>query len=207
MKYKASSKFKGLPQKKLLTFCETVLDNLTGNPTFDKIKEIVDGELNAQVTSFNSALKACASGDHEKVALKDIAKQALLATMSRIVLEVDLIANGDKAIILAAGLEVNKTPVRNKKRQIAIVTGVTAERTLNPNEALVKWKKVNGADKYALENSSDHGASWKNGTYSNGKKVLMTDLPSKTEVMIRVCALGADNKKGPWSDPVSLFVV
>lgn len=206
MKNKVALKFKRLRQDALLVFCQQVLANLQGNTQFDKIKEIVDGELATAVTTYDEGLKARASGSHAKVAEKNEAKVALLSIMDRVALEVDLIANGDKALILEAGFEVRKHPVRHKG-QVGIITDLTAVRTEFPNEAMVKWSKVDAADKYALEYSSDLGKTWHNGTYSSGKRIRMKDLPSRSDIMIRVRGLGAAGKKGPWSEPVSVFVV
>ena len=126
--------------------------------------------------------------------------------MNTIALQVDLIANGDRGVILESGFEVRKKPVRHHG-EVGLVNDLMALRTEFPNEALVKWSKVTAADMYALEYTVDLGTTWHNGNYTSGKSIRMKGLPGKTDVMIRVRGLGTAGKKGPWSDPVSVFVL
>jgi hypothetical protein len=62
---------------------------------------------------------------------------------------------------------------------------------------------VRGAGSYEVHTSADPvtATSWNFKDVSNKSSTTLNSFTSGTKIRVRVRAVGADNNKGPWSDP------
>lgn len=205
MAYFVKLDFKSKKDSPLDTFAQGVLKSMTDNPDFVSIKDLVENDLKNAVTGYSAALVACKLGGKPATAAKNSKRAALLDLLSIVARHVDLIANGNEAIILGSGFSIGSTE-KTKVPDIAKGNIVYAKRAEAPCEVEVLLEPLEGVNQYAIEWSVD-GKTWFNGTYSSKKRVFMTTTYPKTDTMIRYRGLGLNERMGPWSDLVSVFIV
>ena len=72
----------------------------------------------------------------------------------------------------------------------------------------VSRDSVRGAGSYEIHTSADPvtGTSWAFKDVSNKSSITLNSFTSGAKVWVRVRAIGADNNKGPWSDPAGKTV-
>lgn len=196
-----------LQQGSINDFGRNVQRRVGTNPLFAAFATLASTDLKAALDSYAIALEDARGGGTEKTSIKNKAKGVVLDILSQIAKEVDIVANGDETTILAAGFEVQKTGERSDADPDP-VTELVAEATLIEGEVKLKWKKGARANKTAFEWALLDGTPtvWNNGNYSDGSKLLLSKLPSKTWVQIRARSLGSYNRKSGWCTPVSVFV-
>jgi hypothetical protein len=71
-----------------------------------------------------------------------------------------------------------------------------------------QWDPVRGASSYELQTSVDPvtGSSWSFKDVSTKSTIHLNTFTSGAKMWVRVRAIGADNNKGPWSDPAAKTV-
>ena len=119
---------------------------------------------------------------------------------------VENITSGDAVKIESAGMAVRATaaPVGPMPQVMNLVaTASVFEGALD-----VAWDAVYGAGSYEVHTSADPvtGSSWAFKDVSNKSTTTLNSFTSGAKVWVRVRAVGADNNKGPWSDPAGKTV-
>ncbi len=198
--------FKSKHDADLDRFAETVLKNLSGNPVFEPIKTLVDVDLRNAVTAYNSALIANETGGKPTTATKNEKRAALLVVLDLVARNVDLIAQGNEPLILETGFAAGGR-IQHIPKEIAKANIKQAKRGDAPCEVDLEVERLAAAELFAVEWSADQGQNWNNGTYSSKRKFKLLTTAPKTDTLIRVRGLGRKERKGPWSEPVSLFIV
>lgn len=196
-----------MPQGDISRFGWNVQTKVSTDPRFVSIAELADRDLRDALTVFDTDLKNSVKAGNEKTAIKNQSLSALKAILVKIAKEVDIIANGDEVVILAAGFEVQKA--RGKyEGDPGMVTELTASSTLVEGEVLCKWQKGEHAEKTAFEWEEELVPGvMHNGNYANGSKLLIKGLPSKKWINIRARSLGSANRNSGWCIPVRVFVM
>jgi hypothetical protein len=193
-------------QGQVSPFGHNVKNRVGANPLFESFAELANRDLSKALDEFDAAQSNAVKNGTENTALKNSAMEKVLDWLSVIAKNVDIVANGDEAIILAAGFEVQKTRSRYEGDP-GVVTGLAVEATLVAGEVVCKWVKGDHCEKTAFEwEAEDKPGEWHNGNYANGSKLLIKGLPSRTTVRIRARSLGSLNRKSPWCEPVPVFV-
>lgn len=196
-----------LPQTSLLLFSKNVQTRISTDVQFASIAAIATGELAPANTTFEQKLEQAVGGGVEATALKDKAMGAVLVILNKLAQEVNIIANGDESVILAAGFEVRKSGERTEDDPNP-VTDLVVKTTLVEGTVKCVWTKAELANKTAFEwEDPEVPAVWHNGDYADGSKLLMKGLPSKKWVNVRARSLATGNRKSPWCTPVPVFVL
>lgn len=198
--------FKSKQDPDLDRFAQTVLKNMTGNPAFASIKSLIDTDLNNAVQAYSAALIANETGGKPATAAKNAARATLIGILDVVARHVDLIADGDEAVILGTGFEAGDA-AHHIPKEISKAAIVSAKRGEAPCEAILEMAALPAAELFAVEWSVDNGQVWHNGTYSSRRKIKVVTTAPKTDTFFRVRGLGRKDRKGVWSDPTSLFVV
>lgn len=112
----------------------------------------------------------------------------------------DNVSNGDEAIILSAGMDVQK-----EKGPASLpdkITSVNATSGDNAGEIDLSWDKSYNAKSYVVEIAvNTTPLEWKHALISPKSKAELTGLITGTSYQIHVAAVGSVGQ-GPWSDPV-----
>jgi hypothetical protein len=119
---------------------------------------------------------------------------------------VDFVAAGNAATIVLANMGVRRasTPVGAMTK----VLGVKTSPSDYPGQVDVMWTPVTGAAAFALQTcTSDPSveANWHYGDLATKSSTTLKGL-SAGRVWIRVCAKGANDLAGPFSDPAQELV-
>ncbi len=195
-----------LKEGQISPFGHNVMDRVGTNELFRNFATLATNDLNAALEQFDTAQAKAVKNSSESTAIKNSAKDKVLDVLSVIAKNVDIVANGDETIILAAGYEVQRSRSRYEGDP-GVVTGLVVEATLTEGEVLCKWVKGEHSEKTAFEYDVEGQPEvWQNGNYANGSKLLIKDLPSRKSVRIRARSLGSQNRKSPWCEPVAVFV-
>jgi hypothetical protein len=193
-------------QGNIVPFGRNVGTRIATNPLFSSIDKSDSPELTAALDAYALDLKDAVKSGNEKTSVKNKAKQRVLEVLVKIAKEVDIIANGDETVILAAGFEVTKQPER-REQEPGPVTALVVLPTLVEGEVNCKWSKGAHANKTAFEWADEEKPeTWHNGNYAGGAKLLITGLPSKKWLRFRARSLGGFNRNSPWCEPVRVFV-
>ena len=89
-----------------------------------------------------------------------------------------LAANGNEAIVLAAGFKLRNRNSRRSTAGLQKVSGQRAKPGRLPGEAILQYNRVPGAVIYATEWSADNGEHWHRGPYSYAREVARCFLSS-----------------------------
>lgn len=203
-----SLKFKTrLTDNSLRTFSDNVADKVSTDPQFNSIAALATDELKPANTAYADMLKKAIGGSRLDVANKEKAREAVIGILNRLAQEVNIIADGDASVIMAAGFDVRKKGERSADDP-GPVTDLLVLATLVEGEVKCTWTKDVLANKTAFEWMLDEPGqeAWVNGDYSDGAKLLIQGLPSKKYVKIRARSLASGNRKSAWSEPVRVFV-
>ncbi len=202
-----SLKFKSrLQEDKLLIFSINVHTRITNDPTFSSISEEVKKALGDANTAYEELLQKAVKGSVLDTVKKNDGKQLVIDLLYKVAQSVNVIANGEESVILAAGFEVRKQAAR-READPSPITDLVVQPMLVAGEVHCKWTKSADSNKTAFEWTEDmEPRQWHNGEYSDGGKLLIKGLPSKKNVLIRARALGSGNRKSPWSEAIPVFV-
>ncbi len=187
-------------------FGHNVKNRVGTNPLFESFAELANRDLGKALDAYDAALSNAVKNGTESTAIKNSTKDKVLDWLSLIAKNVDIVANGDETVILAAGFEVQK-PRSRYEGDPGVVSGLVAEATMVGGEVVCKWVKGVHCEKTAFEwEAEDQPGEWHNGNYANGSKLLIKDLPSRKTVRIRARSLGSQNRRSVWCEPVPVFV-
>ena len=141
-----------------------------------------------------------------KIALKTAARLHLIKVMEKTAAYVAMIADGNEAKILDAGFKPRNRS-RRQNEGLEQVTGQRAMQGTQPGEVILEFGKVTGARLYAVEWSLDGGVTWQNGIYSSSRRVSITGMPVRQDILFRIHALGSQLRKGIPSEAARVFLV
>jgi hypothetical protein len=179
-----------------------VVTNMTGNENFPAPNPTLD-TLKTSITNMTIA------SDEVEVARKTVQVKLSILYQQESIFDgvitqmgayVDNVSNGDEAIILSAGMDVQK-----EKGLASLpdkITSVNATSGDNAGEIDLSWDKSYNAKSYVVEIAvNTTPLEWKHALISTKSKAELTGLITGTSYQIRVAAVGSVGQ-GPWSDPV-----
>ena len=167
----------------------------TPNPTLAAIttqKNTTNTSITAQETTKATAEAATTTRDANLVTLKGL--------LSQLASYVENASGGDAAKIESAGMSVraDSTVPVGPMPQVAdlVLSAGDFDGTLD-----AMWHPVRGAKSYEVQISPDPPGTWTQKMASGKSSATIEGLTSGAKLWVRVRAVGADNKPGPWSDP------
>jgi hypothetical protein len=168
----------------------------TPNPTLAAVRTQKDATT-ASITGYDTAKEAASAAlvtrDNNVTVLKNL--------LTQLGLYVENTSAGDAAKIESAGMSVRATsaPVGPMGQVMDLVLSPgDFEATLD-----AVWNPVRGALSYEVQISPDPPTptSWAAKMTAGKSSATIEELTSGARMWVRVRAVGADNKPGPWSDP------
>ena len=177
------------------------------DPQFAVLNSAV-AELKTLNDAFLVALVENVNGGRIATIQKNDCKSALLRQLHCLALMVDLKAEGDESIVLAAGFNLKKQPTSRTTLAEPDVAKVTNEST--PGLVKIQLTKVKGANNYSVEKRvvtiENPEGVWVTGTYSSSLKIKLTDLESGKLYQLRFRAIGRRGLVSAWSAVREVFV-
>jgi hypothetical protein len=164
----------------------------------------------ALITAWIAALGESLKGGKDRTTTKNNARTALEDALFRLGTFVNLIANGDQAIIDLSGFPSYTTAhVQSTGGVTFIPLNVRWTDGTVGGEKILRWKGDGTGAMYEVQTcTSDPNveANWTyKGSFSGGKAVL-GGMPVSTIVWGRVRKIGTGGEVGDWSDPAQALV-
>ena len=206
MKLAKMSAFTDLPQDSLVTYVANSATLMAADPQFVSLTAQV-AELKTRNEAYRAALTESVNGGRLTTIVKNKCKVAVLEQMSNICLLVEMLANGDESVILAAGLDVRKTPTKVTSLDAPTVLKIT--NVPMPGIVTVQLAKVEGAMNYGIERRMlvpDTDPVWQNGDYSSSLKMELKGFELGKTYQIRFRAIGTKGLVSDWSTVQELLV-
>jgi hypothetical protein len=165
--------------------------------------------LATKVSTLRTRMAARAAGEVAQAALvqaENAAAEDLRGALGLEMAYVDFVAAGNPATILLANMGVRsaKTPVGPMPKVLDVKTSPSDY----PGQVDVMWPPVTGAAAFALQTCTGDPsveANWHHGDIATKSSTTLKGLAAG-KVWIRVCAKGANDLPGPFSDPAQEVV-
>jgi hypothetical protein len=174
----------------LAAIAQLILSNLAGiaAPAFPTPVPTL-AEIGDAYAAFAAALAAAASGNRADIADKNAKREVLVNLLIALARYINFTAEGDRALLLTTGYDVNK---EKQPTTIGTPENLKIVNGDNPGELIVSVKAVKGAKSYVFEYTADATlaeGSWVSIT-STSRKNVFTDLESGKTYYCRVAAVG-----------------
>lgn len=192
-----------LSEAELAQFATNVLTRMKDNTKFSSIQPLIATDLKDATERFQAALQEAADRSRTKIAEKNTSRDKLLDVLDTVATHLSLLAGDEPSVVIEAGFNIRQRGQRNNK-DLQPVNGLQAWSP-TAGQVWLEFAPAPLARNYAAEWSTD-GTNWKNGTYNTACKIVITDLPSRQDVWVRVCTLGSLQRKSQPSEPVKVFV-
>jgi len=179
-----------------------VVTNMTGNTNFPNPNPTLD-VLKTSITNMTVAsdeVEAARKTVQMKLSVLYQQEGIFDGVITQLGTYVDNVSNGDEAIILSAGMDVQK-----EKSAITLpdkITSVNATSGDNAGEIDLSWDKSSNAKSYVVEIAvNGNTLEWKHALITTRSRAELSALITGTAYQIRIAAIGSAGQ-GPWSDPV-----
>ena len=173
----------------------------TPNPTLASVTTLKTTAA-TKIAAYNSSLAATDTA----LADRDAAIAALSNALTLLAAYVENASGGDAVKIESAGMDVRNpaTPIGPMPQ----VQNLVVEASEFEGKVDVSWAPPRGAICFELQSSEDPNtpASWVLKDVSARSATSLNSFASGSKVWVRVRAVGAENNKGPWSDPAAKIV-
>lgn len=191
----------------------TILTEMDGNPDFvEPWFPVGQGptlaSLQARKTSYSLAKAAAEDGDAGAIATRIAEREAATADLKKLGNYVNLVADGDVAMLEGSGFELSKEPAPRMTEPPGIPQEFKVARTDISGQVKGSVKKLDGAG--ALEGWICTGdpaveANWRHHVTSVlARKIMFTGLTAGTVYYFRVRGIGSAGPGG-WSDIAQLM--
>jgi hypothetical protein len=201
MSLRLKNGFKKMSDALLSVRTTQITTEMTGNANFPTPTPTLD-EMLATAAGYNDALKNCADGGSELIAIKNAKREALIDALHLWALYVLLTANGNEAVAISSGFQIAKKPAPapplTKPEAPILLSGI------NPGELLVKGKRVAGSVSYVHQYATDGMMAKDNwlGLPCSKSSCVISGLTIGEKYNCRIVAIGRKDQVA-YSDVVS----
>lgn len=185
----------------------TIVNKMTGNPNFPapapQLSAISDQveRLKARITEQEAAFRTY---QQKSVEVHDEREQ-LTRLLEEEAAYVQVLSDGDEAIILSSGYDVRQKPV--PLGMLPATQNMLVFEGSGDGEVIATWNPLKGARSYVVELSTDvsNPDAWMYQSTTTKAKVVLQGLESGKRIWLRVAAVNAAGK-GAYSDPATKTV-
>lgn len=198
----ASSKY---TDEALGTKTNNILDKVEANLIFETAMPIIQ-ELKVANTNYINALGKVEGGSKEDTVIKNNCRKVVETLLKKLAGAVQIISDGDEAIILSSGLDVNKKPSTVGK--LAKPENLTVKPGDNKGSVLMMCDVVEYADFYEFEHTElpvISASIWLKDT-TKKRKYEKTGLDSGKQYAFRVAGAATDPSR-VYSEIVTSFIL
>jgi len=187
-------------------FCQQVVMKTDGVVRYAELQPQVD-IVKPLLVAFVNAVAAASDGGKLLTQAKLNAKADLLAAMEDMAAMTKVFAKGDKTYVTEAGFELRKKGVKSdgpldRPEWSYLKRGILSGTVEGEVKNFPK-----GVNELGIKHSDDGWATERNGTYSSGKKFVLSGLDPKKEVEVKICFLGTFQRKSDDSVAMPIFVL
>lgn len=194
--------FKIFRDNDLISFGYDLVGGIKGNVSLPNPPEAL-AELEKTLPEYQEVISKARKGDKEMRYRRKALRLKILSLIAELGEFVTLTANGDGAILVSSGFEVNKAKGTKAMKPIKEVK----VRIEKPGEAVTEVKRVAGARVYVHQYTADPLTSesvWVNKVTTN-PNYTFTGLDSKEKYWFQVIAIGINDQEAA-STPVSRVI-
>jgi hypothetical protein len=167
----------------------------TPNPSLEALKTAI-----TNMTAASDDVEAARKTVQVKLSILYQQESIFDGVMTQMGAYVDNTSNGDEAIILSSGMDVQKE--KSSSTLPDKITSVNATVGDNAGEIDLSWERSSKAKSYVVEIAVNGTVlEWKHAQITTRSKAELTGLITGTTYQLRVAAVGSAGQ-GPWSDPV-----
>lgn len=189
----------------LSTKCGHVVEKMTGNPAFPT-PETPLAEVTTALGSYNDALAKAENGSKADTVVKNNWRTKIEKLMKDLAGYVQVTSDGDEAVILGSGFDVNKKAATvgplPKPENFSVKPGI------NKGTIIANCDAIENAYVYEFqytETPVTAASIWVQ-KISTKHKVLIEGLVSGKQYSFRVAAVATDPTRN-WSDELTSFVI
>ncbi len=183
---------KKLSDANLVTRSNDVVNSLTGNPSFPTtVPPIL--EVAEKRTAYIEALEKTVTGDRHFIALKNQAREVLLAALYQLGMYIQAQANGDRAKLISSGFELSA----HGDNTLGSPKDFILSDGLLPGELVLSCKTASNATGYLFDITEDpniENAKWYTQA-SSRRKLTIRNLKSNVRYYARIRVIGRKNQE------------
>ena len=192
----------------------SIVNSMTGNSHYQEPwigQGLTLDLLTAAYGNFQDAFHASLTKDTLKIAQRDVARIALTDLIKRLAMYLELISNGDTAMLATTGYDLRHDIVRNNSNDLLPapadfrVTHGQLSGSLN-----VQVARLANAGSYEIHVAKDDPkieSNWQHAISSvTSTHIVITGLIPGQTYWLRVRGIDS-NGGGVWSEPISIIVV
>ena len=192
----------------------SIVNSMTGNSHYQEPwigQGLTLDLLTAAYGNFQDAYHASLTKDTLKIAQRDVARIALTDLIKRLAMYLELISNGDTAMLATTGYDLRHDIVRNNSNDLLPapadfrVTHGQLSGSLN-----VQVSRLANAGSYEIHVAKDDPkieSNWQHAISSvTSTHIVITGLIPGQTYWLRVRGIDS-NGGGVWSEPISIIVV
>lgn len=201
-KYRVSLAYKQWPDAVLDEFAGHTVTCLTGNTAFPA-PTVKLPDITALQAAFHTALDNAADGGRQLNALKEQARETLVAALDQNAAYVQSLAAFDLPMLKSSGYFETSS---NHAQSPLATPGIAAVLNEQPAQLTLRLTPILNA--YAYEVQIRNGAAdWKSaGMFTQARRIVLTGLTSGASYTLQARAIGGSTGSSGWSDPVSHVV-
>jgi hypothetical protein len=188
----------------MVAFGYFIHDEMSLNAAIFPNPPILMKDLKTHVDELMTAEVATQKRIPANYTLRDQKRTVVELDVNQLADYVDTVSKGNVLIIQQAGMESRKQPQKLTELDDPMILGV---ENSSPEKLTIRYSKIDRATNYVFEHTDDLASGvWKNGIYATTTKATITGLTSGKEYWVRVRALGTNEVKSDWSDPIAKIV-
>ncbi len=187
----------------LIEFARNTVTMMTGNPAFTT-PYVVLAQITAAANDLETKFKAALNGDKALKATMRIALNTLISLLKKQAAYVNLIADGNDAVILSSGFHSTSKPDSKLLPEFDVIHG------RNSGEAIARHKAAKGAKSYLWQRANDplptSDSGWAYVGFTTKCKFTDTGLIPGTKHWYRVAWITKDGLSA-WSAPMMIIAM
>ena len=195
--------FKQFGQLELSAFATRVVQKMPADAQFTTLMPQVT-LLKAALEAYNTAASIASEGGKDRTAEKNKRLDVLTTELVTVARHVDMLANGDGAVIVAAGFDV-----RNQRKAIVSIPRPTGLRSIKIDLAgavELKWDKNGTALNFVIE-KKPKDESWQNAAFSTTpSSTVLTGYEQGAYIEFRLKAIGRGGLESEYTAPLGVWV-
>jgi hypothetical protein len=184
-----------IPEK--IQKAKIISGKLNGNTNFANPEPPLT-DVDDAIEALETAAEDAKDGGKAKTSIMYVKEQAPNNIMRQVVAYVQSTSKGDETLIKSTGLSVKVA--KTAPQPLEAPQRVTAAIGKKEGEVLIKWKRIDAAKAYLVQQSADGNTGWADCGTSTKASITIAGLTSGGKFWFRICAIGSKGE-GPFSAP------